>query len=217
MFTKLSKLFLCGFMAFILQPSISAASSIEDELTKQYPADQFILGVGQAKITKNRNTDERIATITARAFIAQQIKVRIKQDFVSTTTCERVAGLFFAKNTEECKQTVSSTIDQTVEEVLVGANPVKSGIDGGMIYVAVVLPIASTFQKLDESVDAALQQAKVSLKSASRGDMESLVKAREDYLKAIMLNHQREALGGGQSRAEKAFQEMEGELIKLKH
>jgi hypothetical protein len=203
-------------MAFILHPSISAAASIEDELANQYPSDQFILGIGQANITKNRNVDERIATISARALIAQQIKVRIKQEYVSSTTCEKVAGIFFAKNTEACKITVSSTIDQTVEEVLVGANPVKSGIDGGMVYVAVVLPIASASQKLEESVDVAVQQAKDSLKSAKKGGAENFAKARDDYLKAKMLNQQREVLGGGRSNSEKAFQEMENELIKLK-
>jgi hypothetical protein len=203
-------------MAFALQPLLAMASSIEDELAMQYPADQFILGFGQAKITKNRNMDERIATITARALIAQQIKVRIKQDFVSITTCENIAGLFFAKNTQACKQTVSSTIDQTVEEVMVGANPVQSGIDSGMVYVAVVLPITSTSQKLEESVDAALQQAKESLRSAKKGGAENFEKARDDYLKAKMINQQREALGGGRSNSAKAFQEMESELVKLK-
>jgi hypothetical protein len=215
MLTKLFKLSLFSLMAFALQPNLSVASSIEDELARQYPADQFILGFGQAKITKSRNMDERIATITARALIAQQIKVRIKQEFVSTTTCENAVGMLFSKNTEICKKTVNSTIDQTVEEVLIGANPVKSGIDGSMVYVAVVLPIMSTSQKLEESVDAALQQAKVSLKSAKKGGAENFAKARDDYLKVKMLNQQREVLGGGRSNSEKAFQEMESELVKL--
>lgn len=210
------KFYIFGFcMLYFSLSTIAAASSMEEEFIKQYPVDRFIVGIGQAKITKNRNLDERIATITARALIAQQIRVRIKQTFVATTTCEGATGKLFAKNTE-CQNSVVSTIEQTVEEVLVGANAVKTGVEGGMVYAVVVLPLAVSAQKLEESIDDALNQAKDSLKSAKKDGGESYIKARDYYLKAKMLSKEKESLDGSRSNAERAFQEMEEELIKLK-
>ena len=188
---------------------------MEDEYSRQYPSGQYILAIGQAKLTKNRNVDVRIATISARALIAQQIKVRIKQTFIVSTSCDGSTGKLFSKK-EECQNSVVSTIEQTVEEVLVGANPVKTGEEDGMVYAIVVLPLATAVQKLDDSIDNALLQAKDSLKSAKKEGDENYIKARDEYLKAKMLKQQTETLGGTKNNSEKAFQEMESALVALK-
>ena len=204
------------FSAFIFLPNLATGMSLEDEFEKQYPSGQYILAIGQAKLTKNRNVDIRIATISARALIAQQIKVRIQQTFVVSTSCDSSTGKLFSKK-EECQSSVVSTIEQTVEEILVGANPVKTGEEDGMVYAVVVLPLAPTAQKLDESIDNALQLAKSSLKSAKNDGDENYVKARDEYLRAKMLKQQTEALGGAKNNSEKAFLEMEQELVALKN
>ena len=201
-------------IALILFPIISSASSMEEEFGKKYPADRFIVGIGHSKITKDRNVDDRIAAVIARAEVAKQIRVRINQTFVDIS-CEGATGKLFDEDAT-CKNSIVSTIEQTVDEVLVGSSIVKTGTDGGMVYAVVVLPLIASSQKLEESIEDSLQKARESLKSAKKGGGDSFIKARDEYLKANMLSKEKESLDGVRSNAAKALQDMEKELIRLK-
>ncbi|MBI5179010.1 MAG: LPP20 family lipoprotein [Nitrospinae bacterium] len=104
------------------------------EIKKQYPDDQYLVGVGQVKTSGNSAADRRVAEVMARYEIAKQIRVRVETEMVDSM-CEG--------KSPECKNEVRMVIKQTVDEVLTGSKIADYTEEKGMAAAVAVLPKAA--------------------------------------------------------------------------
>ncbi|MEE9523851.1 MAG: hypothetical protein V3V59_03760, partial [Thermodesulfovibrionales bacterium] len=116
----------------------------------------------------------------------------------------------------ECKNEFVMVIEETVDEVLVGSSIVDNGQRGSIVFAIAVLPREKTGGDLEKNVQESVDRAREKIQKARGGDKRSLKDAREEYVKAVTYDKEKEIIEGVRSRASAAFNDLEKELMKLK-
>ncbi|MEE9523341.1 MAG: hypothetical protein V3V59_01155 [Thermodesulfovibrionales bacterium] len=179
-----------------------------------YPKSKNIIGVGEVEKSGNMLKDKRVAEVLARLEIAKQIKVKLREETLDIA-CEGTSGKVFSGGIE-CKNEFVMVIEETVDEVLVGSSIVDNGQRGSVVFAIAVLPRDKTGGGLEKNVQKSVDRARESIQKAKEGDKGSLKDAREEYVKAVTYDKEKEIIEGVRSRASAAFNDLEKELIKLK-
>ncbi len=175
----------------VLVLSSAPARALEfPEIKKQFPENEFIIGVGEVKATGNKSVDRRMAEILARLEIAKQIRVRVESEMVDAV-CEGAGKM----HVSDCRNEVVMVIKQTVDEVLGGSKIVQSGEKTGTVYAVAVMPKSDSGGQLEKKSAEAAAQARESLNKAGAGDHAAMKTAKERYLKALSFQKEAEALG----------------------
>ncbi len=188
-------------------PVFAWAGNPYDEYHKQYPADQYIVGIGEADPSGNKYADRRITEVLARRDIAAQIRVKTTEVSVDLMCGGSGAG--------ECKDTVVSIIETSVDEFLRGSRIVDSGVKDGSAYSIVVMPKEGMFKTLEARVDGSLGLVNEDLTSARSGDKEALKRAESNLTRARIYEIEKQILDGVKANASNALIELQIELDKL--
>ncbi len=99
----------------------------------QYPSDHFLIGRGQGDLSKGRLVCQRMSELAARADLAKQIRVLVKEHAVDRVR-ERTG--------REAEQDIEVTREEIVREYLQGVKIVDRQIDeaGGTCTATAVMP-----------------------------------------------------------------------------
>lgn len=211
----LKELFSFCILLFLAVPAASApASPSYNEVYSQYPKDKYLVGIGEAARSANPLNDKRITEVLARLDIAKQIKIRLREETVDIM-CEGGSAKLF-KNTSECKNEFIMIVEATVDEFLEGSRIVTNGEKEGIVYAVAVMPKAEAVKDLDNRVKESADKTKENLEKARKGDKEALNDAKDEYMKAVTYNKEKEMIEGVRGRASGMFDELEKELVKLR-
>ncbi|GIW56116.1 MAG: hypothetical protein KatS3mg082_2520 [Nitrospiraceae bacterium] len=116
-------------------PSISepAPEVRASQIQNQYSTDQFLIGRGQGDLSKGRLVCQRVSELAARAELAKQIRVLVKEHAVDRVR-ERTG--------REAEQDIEVTREEIVQEYLHGVKIVDRQIDeaGGTCTATAVMP-----------------------------------------------------------------------------
>ncbi len=210
-----NRLFPCLlFLIPLVMASYVSAGPSYDKIYAEYPKDKYLVGVGETGGTGNFLNDRRVAEVLARLEIAKQIKVRLREETLDIM-CEGGSARLF-KDILECKNQFIMIVEVTVDEFLQGSSIVRHGEMDGIVYAVAIMPRAEAARKLDNRVKESLDSTRQGIEKAKKGDKEALNEAREDYMKAVTYNKEKEMIDGVKSRAADMFDELEDELMKLK-
>jgi len=188
---------------------------ISAEISVEYAEESYIVGIGVVTKTDDSLKDKTVAEVLARLEIAKRIKVQIKETSLDQRICESGSGKLFT-NGEECRNAFTRLVQETVDVFLEGSRIVNHGEKNGLIYAVAVLPRIKAVEALDRNLENSVHMIKEGIKKAQGGDKDSLQKAHEEYMKAIVYDGEKKIIEGGTSRSSDAFEEMEEEIAKLK-
>lgn len=207
--------FILGLMPLFVV--LARAESVE-EIKKKYPADSYLIGVGTVSSSGDSYKDRRRTEILARLEIAKAIKVTIKENTVDII-CER-QGKALYDNKSECVSQFTMMVEESVDEVLEGANIVDAGEDKGkgIYYAVAVLPKKHAAAKADDASKDAMEQAKEHLEKAKTAKDENIKKeetrkAKEELKKGLTYEGEKAAIEKTRQNADdlyKALAELEG-------
>jgi hypothetical protein len=207
-------LLLSFIIYFWLLPACAVAQTPLDAIKAQYPFNLYIIGVTEIPKTGNQYNDRRVAEIHARLEIAKQIKVRMESETLDMM-CEGPASKLFDSK-QECKSQFVSIIRETVDEFLKGSKIVEQGEKGDTVYAVAVMPRKKAVEELDKNLKDSIDKTKENVEKVKEGDKEALKNAEEEYKKAVVYDKEKELIEGVRKDADKAFEELEKELVKLK-
>jgi hypothetical protein len=202
-------MFLSSLLTISSVGDAASAGTFIDELSAGYPAESYIVGVGLVPKSDSVFKDRRMAEVLARLEIARQLKVRIREESLDIA-CEGTAGKAYGGSLE-CRNEFVMVIEQTVDEVLVGSRVVKKGEKDGNIYAVAVLLREGVGEAISKAIDDSVDGAMENLEKARGGDREALLKAREEYMKALAYN----SMEGVKKRSSEVFDELQKEIEKL--
>lgn len=205
--TTYSSLFVLTLLLFV---PFASAQTLHDKMRAEYPDSSYIVGIGEAQNTGSSLRDTKVAEVMARVEIARQIKVKV-QELTIDIACEGTAGRMFETGVE-CKNEFLMVIRQTVDQVLTGSRIVRKGLRGNLVFAVAILPRAEAAKESDAKAGHAVKKARENLKKVTKGDKASKEKVREQYLKALSYQRQKEAIEGVRTKASGAFLELEAEL-----
>lgn len=63
----------------VVPPTLAGDPQIHAAWSRQYPPDQFLVGAGQGDLSKGRLVCQRVSEIAARADVARQIRILVKE------------------------------------------------------------------------------------------------------------------------------------------
>lgn len=192
----------------IVLPAFAGAGNPYDEYYKTYPGDEYIVGIGEAQASGNKYADRRITEVLARRDIASQIRVRTTEVSVDLMCGGQGAG--------DCKDTVVSIIETSVDEFLRGSRVVDSGVRDGSAFAIVVMPKEGAVRTLGTRIEGAVGVVKDDLAAARSGDMDALERAQSNLVRARTYEIERQILEGVRTNASSAMNELQKELDKLK-
>jgi hypothetical protein len=202
-------------LLLLAAPAVSASPPYDD-VRVEYPAQNYLIGVGETEKSDRVGLDKRIAEVLARAEIARQIKVRLKEETVDIA-CEGPTGKVIGGH-RECMNMFLMVIEQSVDEVLVGTRIVRSGERNGIVYAVAILPRAKAADELETEIERLVKESRERIKKAKKGDADALDKVRKDYLKALALEREKEVVVGEEateSRYSDLLEELEKELSEM--
>ncbi|MEW6246746.1 MAG: LPP20 family lipoprotein [Nitrospirota bacterium] len=109
-----------------------AAERHASQVQSQYSSDQFLIGLGQGDLSKGRLVCQRVSELAARADLAKQIRVLVKEHAVDRVR-ERTG--------REAEQDIEVTREEIVREYLQGVKIVDRQIDeaGGTCTATAVM------------------------------------------------------------------------------
>lgn len=109
-------------------------------IEKEYPADSYLIGIGEVAASGDVIKDRTRAEILARLDIAKQIRVRIKEDSIDIMCAGE--GKKADSGSEECINQLVTRVETKVAEVIEGSKIVAAGEDNerGVYYSVAVLP-----------------------------------------------------------------------------
>jgi len=201
----------------LLAPGTTFASA--SEVSSDYPKSLYIVGIGEVQSSGDELKDRRRAEILARLEIAKQLRVRVKEESMDIMCEGKTSGLF--KAASECRSSVSSLIEVTVDEVLVGSRIADTKKDEakGAYYAVAILPRKEAAAKIENDLKLAIERAKDSLNEARAiSDPETkkalIEKAKEELIKGIVYESERSALVETKARAKEIFERLAEEIRK---
>ena len=93
--------------------AVSAMAWAYEDIKKEYPADTYLIGIGEVVSSGNQHSDRMMAETLARLEIAKQIRVRIQEESIDIMY-EGEGKTAFA-GLEECRNQLSTVIETTVD------------------------------------------------------------------------------------------------------
>lgn len=193
--------------AWVLMAPVSApAEALAAQYAAEYPADLYLVGVGEVEKTASALRDRRVAEIMARRELAAQIRFRVSEETVDIL-CEGEGTA--------CRSSVTSVIETSVDEMLMGSRVVDSGERDGRVYAVAVMPRADAAAQVSERLDRALEELDQSLGLARAGDTDALARAEDAYRRARIYDKQAEVIEGVRTRSDEVFRGLEEELRRL--
>ena len=178
-----------------------------------YPQTAYIMGIGEAPKSGNREKDKRTAQIKARLDLAKQIRVHVSSKAIDMMCEGRGQGLY--RTGEECRNGIAEAVEITVDISLEGTRIVNEGERGNMVYAIAVLDRMESGERMEERQRDAVDQAKESLGKAKAGDKEAMRQARQEYRKAIAYERGKEAIAGIRSREAGMMDELGKDILKV--
>ena len=192
----------------IVLPAFAAAGNPYEEYYETYPMDEYVVGIGEAQASGNKYAVRRMTEVLARRDIASQIRVRTMEVSVDLMCGGSGAG--------DCKDTVVSIIETSVDEFLRGSRVVDSGVRDGSAFTIVVMPKEGAVKTLETRIEGAAGVVKDDLAAARSGDRDALERARSNLMRARTYEIERQILEGVRTNASNALNELQKELDKLK-
>ena len=98
----------------------SNAGSRENQGRGGYPADQYVIGVGQGDMTKGPIVCQRVSELSARTDLAKQIRIFVKEHMV-----DRIRE----RSGKDADQDIELTREEIVQEYLQGVKIIDRQID----------------------------------------------------------------------------------------
>jgi hypothetical protein len=193
--------------AWVLMAPVSApAEALAAQYAAEYPADLYLVGEGEVEKTSSALRDRRVAEIMARRELAAQIRIRVSEQTVDILCEGADTG---------CRSSVTSVIETSVDEMLIGSRVVDSGERDGRVYALAVMPRADAAAQVSERLDLALEELDRSLGLARGGDTGALAEAEDAYRRARIYDKQAEVIQGVRTRSDEVFRDLEEELRRL--
>jgi len=123
------------------------SKDIINDIEKEYPADAYLIGIGEVAASGDVYKDRTRTETLARLEIAKQIRVRIKQDSIDIMCAGEGKKLYSGSeaSSDECVTQLNTKIETKVAEVIEGSKIVAAGEDKerGLYYSVAVLPKTS--------------------------------------------------------------------------
>ena len=189
---------LVGF-ACATTPKAPPAADPYRKLRGAYPEMYNIVGIGEAKLVANRQAGRQAAEILAKADIARQIRVTVKEQILDIV---REGGKGVTPTDE-----FTRIAESRAEEMLEGVKVVETGEDQAreVVYVVAVLPREEAIARLTTRATLAYGQATTLINRAEQtkragdapGAQRLLTEARQTILNGIALEGERTVIAGG--------------------
>jgi len=208
------KRFLVFCFLFLSAASYGAALNGYDAIYEEFPRDSYLVGIGEIDSSGNTLKDRRTVEVLARLEIAKQVRVRVKEETIDIM-CEGGKTRLFSDGSE-CRDEVFMVIESSVDEFLQGSRIVKQGKREGIVFAVAVMPRGEIVKELDERTDESIDKAKDYIEKSKGGDPRALKKAEGEYMKAVVYDKEKEVIQGVRDRADKVFEDLEKEIVKLK-
>ncbi|OGW53205.1 MAG: hypothetical protein A2Z60_04590 [Nitrospirae bacterium RIFCSPLOWO2_02_42_7] len=146
--TKRTILFIFILLFSVVQVYAGSYESIKEK----YPADIYIVGIGEVESSKDAHKDKIRAEMLARLEIAKQIRIRIQEKSIDIM-CEGEGKTFF-DNVSDCRNQITTIIETTVDEILEGSKIIDAGEDKEreIYYAVAVLPRKEAVSKVKEGL-----------------------------------------------------------------
>lgn len=201
----------------IISIFLSAASFAGeyDAVYSEYPKNRFIIGIGETQKSNNQLVDKRKAEVFARREIATQIRVSVTSETMDILCGGGDKKTKIHKSAETCREEFVDIITSTVDETLEGSKIVKYGEHDGIYYAVVVMERSAAAKAAGDNLNEAIDKTKENIDKAKKGDEKAKDEAKEQYMKARVLDKEKEVFEGVKGRADKMFDELETEILKL--
>ncbi len=190
------------------------------DILGQFPRSKYIVGTAEVNLSADSLKDRRLAEILARLEIAKQLRVRVREESIDIMCEGKPSQLFAGAN--ECRNILSTVIEVTVDEVLVGSRIVEAGKDSvrGIYYAVAVLSredaAATSERGLKESMEKAvefLNKARMSTDPDAKKVYAE--KAKEAFLKGVVYEGGSLAFEDTRLRAKDFFEKFAEEIREL--
>lgn len=103
-------------------PVLAGDPQVLAQWSRQYPPDQFLIGSGQGDLSKGRFVCQRVSEIAARADVAKQIRILVK---------ERAVDRLRERSGAPAEQDVEIVREESVNEYLQEVKIVDQRVDEG--------------------------------------------------------------------------------------
>lgn len=139
------------FFLLLFFQTIPVIAGYYPAIEKEYPADSYLIGIGEVAVSGDAHKDRTRAEILARLDIAKQIRVRIKEDSIDIMCAGE--GKKGDSGSDECVNQLVTKVETKVAEVIEGSKIVAAGEDKerGLYYSVAVLPKTS-INRIQESL-----------------------------------------------------------------
>lgn len=207
-------------LVFIVSLILPGFASSATDIFSEYPRSHYIVGVGEIQASGDNLKDRRPAEIIARAEIAKQLSVRVKEQSIDIM-CEGKASRLF-NSTNECKDTLIIVIEVTVDEVLVGSRIVEARKDEakGTFYAVAVLSRKDAALRAEHNLKESIERTKELLNQAKASTSRETKKghaerAKEELIKGMAYDGGRSVLEDTQARAKELLEQLAEEIKQL--
>lgn len=210
----MKRIYVLLFVFSVMTISFAEALPNYDDIYAEYPRDSYLIGIGEINSTGNVLKDRRTVEVLARLEIARQIRVRVKEETIDIM-CQGGKSRLFADGSE-CKDEVFMVVESSVDEFLQGSRVVRHGEREGITFAVAVMARKGVAKELDEKTGEAIEETRKYIDKSKGGDPKALKKAEEEYMKAVVYDREKDIIQGVRGRADKVFDDLEKELMKLK-
>lgn len=209
------------FCAGVLIISASAVSAGPyDEAMSKFPSDAYFTGFAEVRASGDQYKDRRRVEVLSRLDIAKKIKVTIKSNTVDIM-CERGGNAVF-DDKSECVNMITEIVEESVDEVLEGAEIAEAGEDKakGTVYAIAVLRKEKAAERAEAGSRESFEKVKGLLEKARAADDETAKQEQADRAKTELIRGMTyagsvTALDDARSNAASLFDELALEIKKI--
>ena len=191
-----------------------------DEVMRKYSQEAYFTGFAEVQASGDRYKDRRRVEVLSRLDIAKKIKVTIKSNTVDIM-CERSGNAVF-DDKSECINMITEVVEESVDEVLEGAEIAEIGEDKakGTVYAVAVLQKKTAAERAAVSSRESFEKAKEHLEKARVAEdetarQEQANKAKAELMKGMTYVGSVSALDEVRSNAVSSFDELAQEIKKI--
>lgn len=211
-------------IAFCTGVLLSCASVVSadpyDEALRKFPSDAYLTGFAEVRASGDQYKDRRRVEVLSRLDIAKKIKVTIKSNTVDIM-CERGGSVIF-EDKSECVNMITEVVEESVDEVLEGAEIAEAGEDKakGTVYAIAVLLRKKAAEQAEAGARESISTAEKHLKKASilkdeARKQEEVDKAKAELMRGMTYAGGVTALDEARSNAASLFDELALEIKKF--
>src|SRR3972149_6979403 len=214
----LKKAVICSGLFLMCATAVTAGPY--DEVMRKYSQETYFTGFAEVKASGDQYKDRRRVEVLSRLDIAKKIKVTIKSNTVDIM-CERSGNAVF-DDKSECINMITEVVEESVDEVLEGAEIAEIGEDKakGTVYAVAVLQKKSAAQRAAVSSRESFEKAKEHLEKARVAEdetarQEQANKAKAELMKGMTYVGSVSALDEVRSNTVSSFDELAQEIKKI--